>query len=172
MLARIVLTAALVLTVAACSTSPQQIRLVDTKGPVQLLRNEAWFRLPALMVKGDSDTTDVSVACKGAESGRLRYWTSSTIALLNNSFAPRAVVLADDLATSFEQQGWAVERDEAGVATVTTLTRPESFAVIEIEARTKTTEHRASVRITTSGPCVETDGADSAEVRLLEDSVR
>ena len=146
--------------------------MVDTKGPVQLLRNEAWFRLPALMVKGDSETTDVSVACDGADSSRLRYWTSSTIALLNNSFAPRSISLADELVASFEEQGWEPVREGNETSVLTRLTKLGSFATIEIEARVKTSEHRASVRITTTGPCVETDGAGSAEVRLLEDSAK
>jgi hypothetical protein len=51
---------------------------------------------------------------------------------------------------------------------LTVLSRPIAVAVIEIEALQKTDEHRASIRITTSGPCVATAGADSDEVRQLE----
>jgi hypothetical protein len=168
MFARSTLIVALVLSTSACASGPQPLTLVETKSTVQLLRNEAWYRLPELMVKGDSDTTDVSVACAEDTSGRLRYWSSSTIALLNNSFAPRAIGVADELAESFAQQGWTAKRSEADTSVRTVLTSPKSVAVIEIAADTKTSHHRASVRITTRGPCVETAGAGSDEVRALE----
>lgn len=154
------------LALVGCSQAPQALTLVQTKSPVQLLRNEAWYRLPEVMVKEDSETTDVSEACD--DEGAMRLWRSSTIALLTNSQAARVVTAGDNLAASFVEQGWTAERSEEGVAVLTVLTRPVSIAVIEIEAVEKTQEHRASIRITASGPCVRTSGADSDEVRDLE----
>jgi len=153
----------LVLTLAGCSTADTgELRLVDTKGSVQLLRNEAWLRLPTLMVKGDEETDDTSVACD--DSGASRSWRASTTALINNSFAPRVAGVATELVDSFVEQGWSAD----GVGELVTLTKEGSLAAIEVHAVEKTAENRASITITTTGPCVATDGADSDEVRVLE----
>lgn len=170
MLTRIVPAALALLLLAGCSSPAiEPLTLVQSKSPVQLLRNEAWYRLPEVMVKGDSETTDESVACDSADpEGLMRSWHSSTIALVNNSFAPRVIGVGDDLAQSFVAQGWEADRTETETSVVTVLTRPVSVATIEIEAVPKTSEHRASVRISATGPCVATAGADSDEVRSLE----
>ena len=160
------LAACLSLALAGCSSAPHTLTLVETKSPVQLLRNEAWYRLPPVMVKDDSETSDLSAACDGSDV--FRSWESSTIALVNNSQAPRVVGAGDDLAATFVEQGWVADRIEEGAAVLTVLTKKTSVAVIEIEAVQKTDTHRASIRITTSGPCVLTGGADSDEVRQLE----
>ena len=168
MLTRIVPAVLALALLAGCSSAPEPLTLARTKSPVQLLRNDAWYRLPEVMVKEDSDTTDASEACDDDPSGRMRSWHSSTIALVNNSQAPRVVLAGDNLAASYVEQGWAAERSDEGNAVLTVLTRTSSVAVIEIEAVEKTDDHRASIRITASGPCVETAGADSDEVRELE----
>jgi len=168
MLSRIVPAVLALALLAGCSSPPQALTLVETKSPVQLLRNDAWYRLPEVMVKQDSDTSDKSVACDDDPTGRMRAWHSSTIALVNNSQAPRVVLAGDNLAATFVAQGWEADRSEEGNAVLTVLTRSASVAVIEIEAVEKTAEHRASIRITASGPCVSTAGADSDEVRGLE----
>ncbi len=154
--------------VAGCASEPSGLTLVKTKSPVQLLRNEAWYRLPDVMLKGDAETTDVSVACDADPDGLLRSWKSSTTALINNSFAPRTDGVADALALTFEDQGWTDERTSGDSTSTILLSKPGSVATISIEAIEKTPEHRASIRITTAGPCVETGGANSDEVRQLE----
>ena len=168
MLTRIVPAVLALALLAGCSSAPEPLTLARTKSPVQLLRNDAWYRLPEVMVKEDSDTTDASEACDDDPSGRMRSWHSSTIALVNNSQAPRVVLAGDNLAATFVEQGWQAERSERESAVLTVLTRASSVAVIEIEAVPKTEQHRASIRITASGPCVQTGGADSDEVRSLE----
>ena len=168
MLTRIVPALLALALLAGCSSGPQPLTLVETKSPVQLLRNDAWYRLPEVMVKQDSETTDRSEACDDDPQGLLRAWHSSTIALVTNSQAPRVVTAGDELAATFVEQGWVAERSEEQTAVLTVLTRPSSVAVIEIEAVPKTEQHRASIRITASGPCGATAGADSDEVRDLE----
>lgn len=165
---RILASLIVVLALTGCTSGVHTLSLVETKSPVQLLRNDAWYRLPEVMVKADSETSDVSVGCDQDATGVLRSWRSSTIALLNNSQAPRVVTAGDDLAATFVEQGWSAERVESGPTVLTVLTRATSVAVIEIEAVQKTEGHGASIRITTSGPCVITAGADSDEVRDLE----
>ena len=169
MLSRIVPVALVLALLSACSTPAiEPLTLAQSKSPVQLLRNEAWYRLPEVMVKGDSETTDESVACDDDPQELMRSWHSSTIALVNNSFAPRVVGVGDELAQTFVEQGWEAERTETETSVLTVLTRPVSIAVIEIEAVLKTSEHRATVRISATGPCVATAGKDSDEVRSLE----
>ena len=168
MLTRIVPALLALALLAGCSSAPQALTLARTKSPVQLLRNDAWYRLPEVMIKEDSETTDASQACDDDPTGKMRAWHSSTIALVNNSQAPRVVLAGDNLAATFVEQGWEAERSEEANAVLTVLTRTASVAVIEIEAVEKTDEHRASIRITASGPCVSTGGADSDEVRNLE----
>jgi hypothetical protein len=168
MLTRIVPAVLALALLAGCSAAPQALTLVETKSPVQLLRNDAWYRLPEVMVKGDSETTDASQPCDDDPDGTMRAWHSSTVALVTNSQAPRVVLAGDNLAATYVAQGWEATRSEEGAAVLTVLTRSSSVAVIEIEALSKTEQHRASIRITASGPCVATAGADSDEVRDLE----
>ena len=163
---RLVAVLLVALALAGCSSAPGALTLVETKSPVQLLRNEAWYRLPEVMVKEDSETTDTSQACD--DGGLMRLWRSSTVALVTNSQAPRVVLAGDNLAASFVEQGWEAARSEEGAVVLTVLTKQASVATIEIEAVEKTEVHRASIRITASGPCVLTAGADSDEVRTLE----
>ena len=163
---RLLLPVLLMLCLAGCSTDDGALRLVDTKSSVQLLRNEAWFRLPEVMVKGDTETTDVSVPCD--DDGFERSWLSGTTALINNSFAPRTAGVASELVDSFTVQGWTAATTANAGSTEYTLERTGSIAVITVLATEKTDSERASIAISITGPCVATDGADSAEVRQLE----
>jgi hypothetical protein len=162
----VTLSAALLLT--GCATEPDGLSLAATKSPVQLLRNEAWYRLPPVVLQSDSETSDVSVACDSDESGLTRFWSSSTTALITNSQAPRARTVADDLIASFVEQGWVEDRTETADSVTAELTSTSSVAGIEIEVLDRTDSRRASIRISASGPCVATDGPESDEVRTLE----
>jgi hypothetical protein len=159
------------LALAGCSSDTGALTLVETKSPVQLLRNEAWSRMPELMLNGAVETTDASTACQDAADdprGTMRSWTSSTVAQLNNSFAARFDTIAEELADSFEAQGWSVERHEEQGQLTFAIKSNRSVAVIAIDARAKSDDHRASIGIVVSGPCVLTAGADSDEVKALE----
>lgn len=163
---RILVPVLLVLVLAGCSTDDGRLRLVETKSPVQLLRNEAWLRLPEVMVKGDYETLDTSMPCDDA--GRERSWLSRTTALINNSFAPRTAGVAEELVDSFSEQGWSTTVAAGAGSTEYTLEKEGSPAMISVLAVEKTKDHRATIAITITGPCVVTDGADSDEVLALE----
>jgi hypothetical protein len=163
----LVIPALLIALVGGCSTDDGALSLVETKSPVQLLRNEAWFRLPDVMIKGDQETTDISVACN--DDGTERSWLSRTTALINNSFAPRTDGVAKELVASFTSQGWTSTEKTDSESTEYTLDKENSLAVISVLAVEKTADHRASISISITGPCVMTAGPDSDEVRSLED---
>jgi hypothetical protein len=163
---RILVPLLVVVVLAGCSTDDGRLRLVETKSPVQLLRNEAWLRLPEVMVKGDYETLDTSMPC--GEDGRQRSWLSRTTALINNSFAPRTTDVAQELVDSFSEQGWSTTIAAEAGSTEYSLEKEGSPAMISVLAVEKTTEHRATIAISITGPCVATDGADSDEVRVLE----
>ena len=71
---RILASLIVVLALTGCTSGVHTLTLVETKSPVQLLRNDAWYRLPDVMIKSDSETSDVSVGCDQDATGVLRAW--------------------------------------------------------------------------------------------------
>ena len=144
--------------------------LVETKSPVQLLRNEAASRLPTELVKGVVKEQDGSTACRTVETdpeGLLRSWRSVVRFELRNDAAidPQAVI--DELASSFVDDGW--DQGTFGVASIIELTRAGSETQIHISMTNADEEAGAGgeVQLTVSGPCVMTEGATSDEVTRL-----
>lgn len=175
--------ALVVLTLAGCagqSASPgagsSGITLAQSKSPVQLLRNEAASRLPSIIAKDVAETGDTSIACLSAEEdpeGISRAWHSSLTLLVTNSRAASIHVVTEDLVASFVEQGWvaaAGEADAAASVALTVLTNGTSPVTIELQELPKAEGQKAAIRITTVGPCVDTDGTGSDEVTALESS--
>ena len=159
-----IIIAGLSLGLAACSSgTPPTASLADTKSPVQLLRNESILRLPSADI-GSVESTDESVGCDGDKS--VRRWNSAAIITLSDSAGQKPDAAITTLAASFEEDGWVVspgnerEDDEQAV-----LTSGTSAAEIRLIAHAGTP---ATVTIEAAGPCVQTDGPDSEEVRKLE----
>ena len=162
-LAALGLAAALVLTGCAAQPAADGLTLLQTKSPVQLMRNEAADRLdPAVfdVVRKSTDTSFPCVTEDGNDGGIVRQWKSSTdLALVEGADENAA---AEAIVESFVTQGWAAEKlEEAGVD-LTELSKAESIAVIRVAAADESTS--ALVRITALGPCVVTGGPDSDEV--------
>lgn len=144
--------------------------LVETKSPVQLLRNEAASRVPTELVTGVVKEQDGSTACRTVETdpdGLLRSWRSVVRFELKNDDAidPQAVI--DELAASFVDDGW--DQGSFGVASIIELTRGESQTQIHISMSdaNEQTGSGGEVQLTVSGPCVMTAGATSDEVTRL-----
>jgi hypothetical protein len=144
--------------------------LVETKSPVQLLRNEAASRLPTDLVEGVVAEQDGSTACRTVETdpeGLLRSWRSVVRFELRKDEAidPQAVI--DDLASSFVADGW--HQGTFGVASIIELTRAGSETQIHISMSEPDADADAGgeVQLTVSGPCVMTAGAESDEVTQL-----
>ena len=164
------LAAVLILTGCAGSASPASdgLQLVDTKSPVQLLRNEAAGRLDADLVSDLRKTGDLSSPCFNEEEnpgGLIRQWKSSAELVLVEG-ADR-VGAAQQLAQSFVDQGWVAKEVSSDTSfALTILTNENSVASIEISSADESAS--AMIRITATGPCVTTGGPDSDEVTSLE----
>jgi hypothetical protein len=162
---------AAILMLTGCAGSPSEsdeLRLVDTKSPVQLLRNEAASRLDTDIVSKVRKTGDLSFPCYNEEEnpgGLIRQWKSSAeLVLVDGSDREGA---AQALTDSFVEQDWVakeVSSDKSFALTI--LTKPSSVASIEISSADETAS--AMIRITATGPCVTTDGPNSDEVTSLE----
>jgi hypothetical protein len=153
------------------------LTLAQTKSPVQLLRNEAASRIDEFVVETVNETEDISVACKTAEAdplGLSRSWTSSVEVSFKAGSAWRATIVAEDLTASFEKQGWIASRGAPSAVTYTGLKSETSSATIGLTVTTEdlATSTPAKLQITTKGPCVATDGAESDEVAKLETTVK
>jgi len=167
---------AVVAALAACASetrtsAERQVTLAQSKSYAQLLRNEASSRLPEIVLKQVAQSTDVSVACDEADpAGLSRSWSSSMSILVTNSTAARIQQVADDLATSFVEQGWKAKQtdDSTDTLAVTTLRSATSLADIAITATSKGADQVPSIEITATGVCALTDGPGSDEVTTLE----
>jgi hypothetical protein len=158
---------------SAHSGTDVTLTLAQTKSPVQLLRNEAANRIDAFIVDTVNETEDLSTACKTAEVdplGRERSWTSSVEVSFKAGSAWRATIVADELVASFEDQGWIASRGAPSAVTYTGLKSDTSAATIGLTVTTEDTTAGtpAKLQITTKGPCVMTEGAESDEVTRLE----
>lgn len=155
---------------AGCSSAATttDLRLVETKSPVQLLRNEATNRLDSSVVADVRKTGDLSFPCYNEEEnpgGFIRQWKSSAeLVLVEGS---DRVGAAQALAQSFVDQGWTAKEVSSDTSfALTILTNESSVASIEISSANESAS--AMIRITATGPCVTTDGPDSDEVADLE----
>jgi len=176
-LAGLVATAAVAMVLAGCSSAPPaegkypDLTLAETKSPTQLLRNEAASRIPEEVIEEIVNSTDKSTNCITAESdpdGLIRSWGSSVRVAINAEHGSEVQSLVDGLAQSFVDQGW--EKDTFGVDSIIDLASPKSPVSIHVtvsKADPETGEGGA-ISLTASGPCVETDGGESDEVKNLE----
>ena len=184
-------TAVIALTMLSACSTPQtgsvpgdypDVSLAETKSPAQLLRNEAANRLPAAAIDQIIESQDASVAClseKDDPEGLIRSWHSTADVLIVDDGVTSAQQLVNDLAASFEEQGWT-SRNLGGNASVTSklLDSETSLADIQISgfnindtmASTGLEQkvEQTTVQIQVHGPCVRTAGAESDEVTVLE----
>lgn len=154
--------------VGCSSSTPTTITLAETKSPAQLLRNEIASRIPASMISGDVMQGDSSEACDG--EGLVRSWRSTAEIDIVASSAAGLADATEDVVDSFVDQGWkASTRDASSRLLEHRLTGPNSSADVRITAATGDDDGKgASVIIVVNGPCVVTEGPDSAEVEKLE----
>jgi len=174
----------LALSLSGCDTaeSPNAQTLAVTKSPVQLLRNEAAGRIPPATIESVSNTEDVSKSCRAEDQdpdGLMRSWHSTAQVLVEEASAWRIDAVADGIAQSFVDQGWTA-RPLGGSPTshVVLLSSETSPAEIQISANrpdpdasptsTVATVEDVTIELSVHGPCVKTEGPESAAVKKLE----
>jgi len=159
---------------AGCASegASNELTLAKTKSPVQLLRNEAASRVPTAVVQTVESSEDTSIGCKTEAvdpKGLVRRWKSSVLMDFEKGSSWRVSDVAEELAQSFVDEGWTLSRGPVTKTSVMILESERSSAGIEVQSTLpKEDKTGATIRITTTGPCVETDGLDSSEVRKLE----
>lgn len=164
---------ATVLLLTGCGGEPESNTpsLTETKGPTQLLRNEASSRIPTGSIDTIAGEEDRSVACKTEKEdpdGLYRSWQSSLLAAIDGDAAWRVAQIGKDVADSFIEDGWYVSGTKDGEDT-TTLTRPGAVSTLKFTTTEGDAEGvGATVHIDATGPCVLTEGPDSTEVTKLE----
>ncbi|MGV8969564.1 MAG: hypothetical protein ACOH1J_03860 [Microbacteriaceae bacterium] len=154
-------------------TGEISVSLAQTKSPVQLMRNEAASRIPSGAISSTDQVEDLSVACKTEAAdpeGRDRSWRSSVLVSIEDGSSWRVSNLGDDLAASFVDEGWALNKGPKSATTNLLLDNPGSAASITLSVTEapEGSKEGASIRVVATGPCVSTDGADSQEVKQLE----
>jgi hypothetical protein len=155
------------------SSALGDVTLAQSKSYAQLLRNEASSRLPEIILKEVSETTDVSVACEDESAdpeGLARSWSSTTSILITNSTAARVQSVSEDLIATFVDQGWTstLAEESTDTLTIADLRNDSSLAWIQIATASKSDGQVPSIVITARGACAMTEGPLSDEVVLLE----
>jgi hypothetical protein len=163
-----VLVMAVLLTGCAGEPSSDTVTLASTKSPAQLLRNEIAGRVPEGIAVGEPTQSDASESCDS--DGLARSWRSSVQIAIDSAYAVRLEGITDEIVQSFVDQGWkASTRDGSSRLLEHRLTSTKVPSDVRITADTGDDEGLgASLLIAVTGPCVTTGGADSDEVKQLE----
>lgn len=159
----------LALALSGCSTDSNAVKLADTKGPSQLLRNSIADRIPAEMIDSQGQTSDVSEGC--GDDGVRRSWRSSVLFFITPASADQVTQLLSDLGDSLSADQWAgTETSASDNIHELRLTSPRTSSVIRLTATGASDDdgNGATMQIAVNGPCVVTDGPDSDEVKHLE----
>lgn len=154
------------------------LSLAESKAPAQLLRNTAVTRIPADVVLNVGTDTDGSIACLSESEdpdGTVRRWDSSVDVNLKLVEAKNANAIVDEVIKSFTDGGWmsqAITGSKADnqahlLTNGTSSAASVSTSQLRIEAVIAGDQSTAYVHIDSLGPCVVTEGADSAEVKDL-----
>ncbi|TBN55479.1 hypothetical protein EYE40_14855 [Glaciihabitans arcticus] len=169
----VVLSIALAATLSGCGEDTASgERIVDTKGPTQILRNDAASRVDESMLLSADRKTDISESC-GLEAkdpdGLMRYWHSGINLNLDTSSAESAQSEGEKLVASYVSEDWEATTQSGSDGSTTILENKAS----EQEIRVTVTNGGsgglgAMITVDVYGPCVETGGPDSEEIKNLE----
>ncbi|MGV8886411.1 MAG: hypothetical protein ACOH1T_12610 [Microbacteriaceae bacterium] len=162
---------ALAVTLTGCGASDDSSqRLVDTKGPTQLLRNEAASRVDESLLLSVDKKTDISEGCGLNDPDELkRYWHSGINLNLDTSSAAGAEDTGEKLVASFVEQGWDVSTQSGSEGSTSILDNKDSQQQIRVTVVRDGDGDGvgAAVQIDVYGPCVVTGGPTSDEVKNL-----
>jgi hypothetical protein len=143
--------------------------LADTKAPAQLLRNSVSGRVPKADVLKLGAADDKSVGC--GQNGIMRSWLSSQLMFIqpDNSYKIKSILT--DVVSSLKLQGWAPELSDASSnihQAKLKSTKTSSTILITATEASDSKGNGATMEVDVTGPCVQTDGPDSDEVKHLE----
>lgn len=183
MRSRIVIGIVVVGLLSGCAGSPAEdaagsaagVTIAQSKSYAQLLRNEASSRLPSIVLKEASESTDAPVACGDAatDPDRLEQsWASSTRILVSNSRAATVQTVTDELVASFVDQDWTATptAESTDVLQSVDLSSATSLASIQVVTALRTDAQAPSIHIIATGACAVTGGPDSDEVVKLTET--
>jgi len=163
------------------SAPSDELTLLETKLPAQLLRNDVASQIDASLVASTKDDEDHSIAClpeKEDPKGLLRSWQSIVTVQLVDGSAKDVDAIIDGVANALTEQGWKLASLGGSAVIHTRYLSNESSSTIELRAISTDEDaqyvesselENASVVVDVHGPCVPTDGTDSDEVTSLEE---
>jgi hypothetical protein len=163
------------------SAPPEELTLLQTKLPAQLLRNDVASQIDPAVVASIGDAVDQSIAClteKEDPKGLQRSWQSIVTVLLVDASAKDVDSIIDDVAAGLTEQGWKLASLGDSAIIHTRYLSNESSSTIELSAISSDEDaqyvdsselENASLVVNVHGPCVATDGTDSDEVTSLEE---
>lgn len=169
----VVASAVALATLAGCASTSDSggLSLQEIKSPIQLLRNEVANRVPTDVIDGVVQPTDAAIGCKSTAddpNGDWLTWQSKVLILIKYAQSSDMTALQTDLAKTFRAQGWT-----QGIAsTVGTMRLKKTSSLATIDVTIVEPDKHAKIggqlSISVTGPCVQTAGKDSDEVKKLE----
>ncbi|MDM4761423.1 hypothetical protein QT381_00175 [Galbitalea sp. SE-J8] len=156
---------------AGCSGDDGGLSLADTKGPAQLLRNSVAGKIPTDMVASQGATEDASQSC--GDNGVKRSWRSSVLLNMTPDHGSQVFEVLENLGRNLADEGWTGEESSPSSKIHELLlksTKSQSVVRLTATLPADSAGNGAAVQVAVNGPCVETDGPDSDEVKHLDDS--
>lgn len=160
------------LLVGGCAHEPENRTdtLAGTKPTAQLLRNSAASLIPDDAIQSRESDADESVSCSDDEDSAVRAWRASVRFILEAAFAKDSESIAGGIVSEYESNGWRSETTVDGGTTTWAMHSDATPTTLLISAVGDPDGNGkgATIFVAATGPCVTTDGPDSAEVRELE----
>lgn len=156
---------------AGCATvGDGGLTLQAVKSPIQLLRNEAANRVPKTDIASVDHPFDTVEACRSSDEDPQQTWLtwqSSVLMTFTVAASGDMKSVRNTLADSFQAQGWT--EGVADAVSSIKLQKKSSIATISIYTTSgdAAAAQGGTLRIDVDGPCVQTPGAASDEVRRL-----
>ena len=160
-----------VLLLSGCSTDSggsDALSLGDTKSAAQLWRNTISGKISSDITAAISNVTDASETCDGDSKGLMRLWRSTALTELTADAAGKVDLIQQSISGAFVSKGWDSTSEQlSDTSTLVKLENPTSLATIEITSTAAEDGAGATIYVNIAGPCVETDGPGSDELKQL-----
>lgn len=126
--------------------------------------------IPKDAIKFRESDADESRSCSDDENSPILAWVASVRFILGASFATESETIARSIVKEHESNGWQSEKIIKDDTTTWSMQSDTVLATLVVSAVGDPDGNGkgATIYIASTGPCVMTDGPDSAEVRELE----